>query len=104
MLEISKKFPKIQSAINIRYDPNLIKKLEKKGARVLFYDRKKEPSKIKQKEYSTISWGIKKSIKNAKNPPDVVFHKGDWGKEPMILVFGQNPEEVISKISQILKA
>ncbi|HEU04370.1 MAG TPA: hypothetical protein ENH95_04540 [Nitrosopumilus sp.] len=34
--------------------------------------------------------------------PDVIYHKGDLGKESMILVFGKNPNEVIEKISKIV--
>ena len=65
------------------------------------YDRTKEPKKIKLKN-STIAWGIKTAIKNSKKIPDVVFHKGDFGKEPMIIVFGKNPENVLNKISKII--
>ncbi|SVA71998.1 uncharacterized protein METZ01_LOCUS124852, partial [marine metagenome] len=28
-------------------------------------------------------------------------HKGDIGKEPMILIFGKNPDDVVKKASKI---
>jgi hydroxymethylpyrimidine kinase / phosphomethylpyrimidine kinase / thiamine-phosphate diphosphorylase len=102
LLEIRKKFPKIRAALNVRYDPKLIDRCKKIGFHVGRYNRTKEPSKIKRKENSSISWGIKQSIKNSKVSPDVIFHKGDFGKEPMIMVFGLNPSEVVEKISKIL--
>lgn len=102
IVEISKKFPEIRSAINIKYDEKIITKLKKAKARMASYDRKSEPSKIKKKENSSISWGVKMAIKNLKIPPDVIFHKGDFGKEPMILVFGKTPIHVLKKISSIV--
>jgi hydroxymethylpyrimidine/phosphomethylpyrimidine kinase len=34
---------------------------------------------------------------------DIVYHNGDFGKEPMIMVFGEEPKEVLTKIKKILK-
>ena len=99
VIEVSKKFPEIRSAINIKYEPELIVKAKKKGMKVISYDRKKESKNSKQKENSSISWGISNYLKSTK--PDIIFHKGDMGKEPMIIVFGTNPEQVVKKILSI---
>ena len=101
LLTMNKKFPHIRSAINLKYESKTITKLEKKGFIVKNYDRTKEPNSIKSKEGSSIKWGITKIIKKSNNPPDAVFHKGDFGKEPMIIIFGSNPTEIIEKISKI---
>ena len=37
-------------------------------------------------------------IKNA----EIVFHNGDYGKEPMIVIFGKDPYEIIEKIKTII--
>ncbi len=102
LLEMSKKFPSINSAINLKYDQKLISKFKKKGFIVQSYNRVEEPINIKNKENSSISWGIKNAIKNSKRAPDIVYHTGDLGKEPMILIFGKNPKDVIKKVSSIL--
>lgn len=102
VLEVSKKFPKIRSALNIKYDQSIIRKATTKKLSVLNYDRYTEPFKTKTKEGNTISWGIQSAIKNAKRPPDIIFHKGDVGKEPMILVFGTNPKDVLAKLYKIV--
>ena len=96
VIEVSKKFPKVRSAINIKYEPNLIVKAKKKGMNVISYDRKKESKNSKQKENSSISWGISSCLRSI--TPDIIYHKGDIGKEPMIIIFGETPSEVIKKI------
>ena len=101
VLTINKKFPTVRSAINIKFNPRFIKKFQKLGYTVSNYDRSKESAKIKKRENSSISWGIKNSIKNISNSPDMIFHKGDVGKEPMILVFGKEPNDVVRKILKI---
>ena len=99
VIQVSKKFPEIRSGLNIKYDPKIISKAKKSKFTVLSYDRSKEPKKSKQKENSSISWGISNSL-NAKSP-DIIYHKGDIGKEPMILIFGKNPDDVVKKASKI---
>ena len=99
VIEVNKKFPNIRSGLNIKFDPKIISKAKSCGLEVLSYDRKKEPKKSKLKEGSSIKWGINYALKT--KPPDVIYHKGDVGKEPMILVFGDTPNDVIKKISKI---
>ena len=102
VFEMTKKFSEIRSAINIKYDTILIRKAISKNFSVLSYDRVIEPARTKNKEGSSISWGIKAAIRNAKRPPDLIFHKGDFGKEPMILIFGKRPKDVLSKLAKIV--
>ena len=99
LIEVSKKFPDIRSAINIKYEPKLITKAKKRKMSVLNYNRKKESKNSKLKENSSISWGVSSCLKS--EMPDIIYHKGDLGKEPMIIVFGCTPTEVVKKIKQI---
>ena len=99
VIQVNKKFPEIRSGLNIKYDTKIISKAKKSRYTILSYDRTKEPKKSKQKENSSISWGISSSL-NAKSP-DIIYHKGDIGKEPMILIFGKNPDDVVKKASKI---
>ena len=99
LIEVSKKFPEIRSAINIKYEPKLITKAKKRKMSVLNYNRKKESKNSKLKENSSISWGVSSCLKS--EIPDIIYHKGDLGKEPMIIVFGCTPTEVVKKIKQI---
>jgi len=99
VIQVNKKFPEIRSGLNIKYDTKIISKAKKSRFTILSYDRNREPKKSKQKENSSISWGISSTL-NAKSP-DVIYHKGDIGKEPMILIFGKNPDDVIRKVSKL---
>lgn len=93
--------PAFRSVINIRFNDELVK-----TCRSLFsvssYDRSREPRGVKKKEGSSVSWGTLTAL--ARNPKaEVIYHKGDVGKEPMITVFGRNPGEVAAKIKAILE-
>ena len=50
VIQVNKKFPKIRSGLNIKYDPKIILKAKKSKFTVLSYDRSKEPKNSKQKE------------------------------------------------------
>ncbi|MDP6857724.1 MAG: bifunctional hydroxymethylpyrimidine kinase/phosphomethylpyrimidine kinase [Candidatus Nitrosopelagicus sp.] len=99
VIQVNKKFPNICSGLNIKFDPKIISKAKSCGLTILNYDRSEEPKKSKQYEGSSIKWGINNAIKT--KIPDIIYHKGDMGKEPMILVFGERPSDIITKISKI---
>lgn len=104
VLAMQKKFPQTRAALNLKFDENLIRKFIKAKCKISAYDRMAEPQTTKLKENSSINWGVNNAIKNSAFPPDVIYHKGDFRKEPMILVFGKNPNQVVSKIAKILGA
>jgi len=99
IIQINKKFPEILSCINIKYNTKIILKAKKLGFVVLSYDRTKEPTKVKRQENSSIIWGMSSILKT--KCPDLVYHKGDFGKEAMILIFGKTPNDVIKKVSKL---
>jgi len=101
LLAVNKKYSNIQSAINLKYKNETISKIKKLKLTTYDYDRNQEPQNVKNKG-STIEWGIKNAIKNSKKPPDIIYHKGDFGKEPMIIVFAETPDSVIKKILKIV--
>jgi hydroxymethylpyrimidine/phosphomethylpyrimidine kinase len=101
LLIMNKKFPQICSAINLKYQNQTISKIRKSKLIVSSYDRNQEPKFIKSKK-STIEWGINNAIKNSNKVLDIIYHKGDFGKEPMIVVFGETPNNVLKKILKII--
>jgi len=101
LLTISRKYPEIRSAINLKYQNSTILKIKKSKLLVSSYDRFQEPKNVKNGG-SSVEWGIKQAITNLKNTPDIIFHKGDFGKEPMIILFGKTPNDTIDKILKII--
>jgi len=101
LITMNKKYPEIRSAINLKYDKETISKLRKVKLFISSYDRDAEPKNAKTKEGSSVGWGVKHAIKNLEEPPDVIYHKGDFGKEPMIIIFAKTPTLIIEKISKL---
>ena len=101
LLTVNKKYSKIKSAINLKYKKETIFKIKKVKLITYDYDRTKEPQNVKNKD-STIKWGIKNAIRNSRKPPDIIYHKGDFGKEPMIMVFAETPDILMKKIMKII--
>jgi len=101
LLVVNKKFPEIRSAINLKYENLIISKIKKSKFSISSYNRIGEPNDVKNKG-SSVEWGIGNAIKNLKLYPDVIFHKGDFGKEPMIIVFGNTPKSILKKLSKIV--
>ena len=58
---------------------------------------RKEPEEIKIQEGRSTTWGAEQAIKKAGKVPDIIYHEGDWGKEPMIVVLGRDAEDVARK-------
>lgn len=100
LLAVNKKFPGTCSAINLKYQNSTIDKIKKSNFVMTSYDRTQEPGDNKRRG-STVAWGVKNSIKKLRMPPDVIFHRGDFGKEPMIIVFGETPGDTIKKLLKI---
>ena len=93
--------PEFRSAINIRCDERIVD-VCKSLFSVASYDRAKEPKKMKRQEGSTVRWGVLSAL--SKNPiAEIIYHTGDIGKEPMIILFGRNPAEVVKKIKAIME-
>ena len=90
----------MRCAMNIRYDKKLLK-IAKRLFEISEYQRITEPMSLKKKEGETILWGIKTALLS--NPAaEIIYHKGEVGKEPMIMIFGTEPNDVLNKIKKIL--
>jgi len=90
--------PEYCSAINIRYSKENVAQLRERGFLVGHFDRRFEPKRVKQKEGSSLEWGVGEVLRKMKRVPDFIYDEGDVGKEPMIRVLGRNPTEVVNKV------
>lgn len=90
--------PCMRSALNLRYSEDNLSKLRASGLEIASFDRSKEPEGV-----SSMEWGTVLAIKKAGRVPDVIFDRGGIGKEAMIRILGQDPFDVIEKISPALQ-
>jgi hydroxymethylpyrimidine/phosphomethylpyrimidine kinase len=90
-----------RSAINIRNNQNIIKICEK-NFKCSRYFRTKEPEQVKKLEGASMKWGVSEAFRHGRNV-ELVYHDGDLGKEPMVIVFGYNPRDVLQKVKIILQ-
>ena len=95
VLSIMKYDPEKRSAINMKYHSTLVEICQKLGLITSYYNRKDEPPKIRDKEGGTIPWGVQKAVERIGRVPDVIYHTGAWGKEPSLVLIGENPLEVV---------
>ncbi|MCP8322953.1 MAG: bifunctional hydroxymethylpyrimidine kinase/phosphomethylpyrimidine kinase [Candidatus Methylarchaceae archaeon HK02M2] len=84
----------IRSGLNIKYSKEIIEVCKDLRLKVSSYDRKNEPLNVKRKEGMSIIWGVEQALKKVVTVPDVIYHKGDWGKEPMITLLEKTAIEV----------
>jgi hydroxymethylpyrimidine/phosphomethylpyrimidine kinase len=103
ILEIVKHEPTKRAAINLRFSEETLNFLKRKNLTVSFYDRREEPEEIKSVEGMTIPWGVRQAIQRIGKVPDVIYHRGDVGKEPMIVVLGQEASSLAKFVLEIAK-
>ena len=93
--------PLMRAGFNIKYDKKIIEILQS-FMKISEYDRRLEPQKLKEKEGYTIQWGVKKAILKDKEVRGI-YHKGDIGKEPMIILFAHNPAEIVEYLRKLIE-
>ncbi len=91
----------MRSAMNVKYDEGVLTRARRAGFSVKHFNRRDEPPAVKRKEGSSLSWGVQAVLKRVREMPDLIFDRGDVGKEPMIRVLGRNPEEVAKKVLRL---
>ena len=91
--------PRIRSCMNIKYSEKLIDVLENEdgGFTVSSFDRGDEPPNV-----SSMEWGTKFACEKFGGAPDIIYDRGDIGKEPMIRVLGYDSIDVVKKIRKLI--
>jgi hydroxymethylpyrimidine kinase / phosphomethylpyrimidine kinase / thiamine-phosphate diphosphorylase len=100
ILTAMKHDPNFRSAMNIRFSDQIIHICKQVGLQVRSFDRADEPLQIKSQEGSSLEWGTQEVLKHSEIP-DIIFDRGDVGKEPMVRVIGKNPDDVVRKVLKI---
>ncbi len=100
ILTLMKHNANFRSVMNIRFSEDIIQACKGAGLQVRSFDRANEPNQIKEQEGSSLEWGTKEVLKEGQIP-DIIFDRGDVGKEPMVRVIGKNPDEVVRKVLKV---
>ncbi len=90
--------PEMRCVMNLRYSEETLAALASFGLEIGSFDRAEEPEGV-----SSMEWGTWRAISGCGRVPDVVFDRGGVGKEPMVRVIGRHPEEVLGKISRLMR-
>ena len=93
--------PAKRAVMNIKYSPEIINACKKLNLKIGSFNRKDEPKESKLKEGSSLQWGVEKVIKESGFVPDIIYDIGDIGKEAMVRVIAENPEELSKKVISI---
>ena len=95
---------KNRAAINIKYDEKILsvcKNYFPEFFQISKYNRKDEPLNLKKIEGNTVRWGINQALKQNRNA-NLIYHTGDIGKEPMIILFAKDPNEILEYLKKII--
>lgn len=93
--------PNIRAAMNIRLGEDVLNAAKTLGLSISCYDRRLEPEDVKKTEGMSVKWGISQAVKLHGKVPNIVYHEGDWGKEPMVTVFGKDAVDIASIVIRL---
>jgi len=90
--------PQLRSTMNIRFSEALLERAREKGLTAAGFDRAKEPKEVKEREGSSLEWGTGEAMRGTSEVPDLIYDRGDVGKEPMVRILGTDPQDVLRKL------
>jgi hydroxymethylpyrimidine/phosphomethylpyrimidine kinase len=89
--------PELRCAMNIKFFVGVEDLAPLLHLKAASFDRSQEPPEVKAREGGTLAWGVASVLKPGAPPPDLLYDRGDWGKEPMIRILGPTPMSVVEK-------
>ena len=89
--------PEIRSAMNVKFFEGIYDLAILLHLRVASFDRSAEPPEVKAQEGGTLAWGVASVLKPGQPAPDLIYDRGEFGKEPMIRILGPTPMAVAEK-------
>ncbi len=109
MLELRKVDPSYRAGIDFANDPELVSWLEDycRENKWLFglIDRSREPDEIKQAEGMSMPWKVQEAVRSVDGQvPKIFYETGAVGKEPVSVLVGSDPLEVVDQVCEIARA
>jgi len=108
IIEYRKYDPTIQAGIDFANNPHfaqwLLHYCKQNDWAFSVIDRRNEPDDIKEAEGASMPWKVKEAIRAAGDrPPKIFYETGAIGKEPVSVLVGRDPLEVVGQICTIAK-
>lgn len=107
LLMVRKYNQNYRSAINFKFDKKILKIVKKiaqeRKIKIGVIERKREPKKYQLREKYSMPWKINYLYKRFKEIPQIFYETAGLGKEPLFVILGKEPREVVSIIKEILK-
>jgi len=105
ILEISKFKPSFRAGINIKFNDRIMTVIEnyaeEESLKVGEIDRSEEPDKSKKGEIKSMPWKIEYLHESHGGIPKIFYETAGWGKEPLFVILGDNPVEVVDESLEI---
>jgi len=89
--------PRLRCAMNVAFSEALLARARERGLIAAGFDRTQEPKEVKEREGSSLEWGTGEAIRGTREVPDLIYDRGDVGKEPMVRILGTDPDDVLRK-------
>jgi hydroxymethylpyrimidine kinase / phosphomethylpyrimidine kinase / thiamine-phosphate diphosphorylase len=93
--------PMYRSAMNIRYSEDVLRAGQAADLRLAQFSPRDEPSEVKRGQSSTLAWGVAEAIQGMGAVPDLIYDRGEVGREAMVRVLGRDALEVAHKVLMI---
>jgi hydroxymethylpyrimidine/phosphomethylpyrimidine kinase len=100
ILQAMKFDEKRRSAMNLKHSKELLIKARELGMSILCLGEREGVEGLGGKN---MRWNIEPAIKLAGKVPDLIEDLGGLGKEPMIILLGNNPKDVVEKLREAVK-
>lgn len=108
IVEINRIDPSVRAGINFANNPHLAKWLKEyckaKGWVFSVMDRSREPEEVREQEGASMPWKAAEAIRAAGGRvPKIFCDMGGIGKEPVSVLIGEDPVEVVREVCEIAK-
>ncbi len=108
IIELAKVDPSYRAGIDFMNNPAFAEWLKEycseKGWVFSVIDRSGEPEEIKEKECGSMPWKVAEAVRACGGvAPKVFYETGAVGKEPVSVLVGRDPIEVVEQIIEIAK-
>ncbi len=101
VLAATQKDPAMRAVMALNFDEDTIARGRQLGWSVGEFSRAEEPPEVKALEGSTLEWGTMRVIAQLGKVPDLIFDRGEAGKEPVLRLLAQNPAEIVAKLLKL---